>query len=131
MMPVYAVATTEGIQIYHEETEQATILQNTMNNNLSHHIQELSIPTKLLLAHVKLPNDDGCELYEAFLQQQVFFASDGSVVQGSGSYGFIITNETRTLVMECYGRVPYTSMDDISQRAEFYGALVVVLAIQI
>ena len=70
----------------------------------------LALPLHLqqLLQHITLPDDNGYSLIQSCYSNEGLAACDGSVLQGSGSFGFLLTNKSQTSCIKGYGKVPNT-----------------------
>ena len=80
-----------------------------------------------LLPHIKIPKDDGETIAHSVLQGTIIGASDGSVKEKNGTYGYILYDKCSLDKISGYGKVPTTATHPTSQRSEIYGAAATIL----
>ena len=95
------------------------------------YVNALPPPLQCILSNISLPNDDGFSLASDLSTGSVLAASDGSAHTNRGSFGYIITNNDQSSVIQGYGRIPSTYSTPSSQRSEFYGSLALALVLRI
>ena len=83
------------------------------------------------ILHLSVTNDNGYKLVQSLRHGKLMACSDGSVKNGKGTYGFVITNETNDSYIHGYGFVPPSWDKDTSQRVEYFGGLAIVTVLKI
>ena len=88
--------------------------------------EELPESVHHLIQGFKFPVDEGRCIVDALCAGDLVAACDGSVRGQTGTYGYVLSTRDDGIRWCGYGRVPDTTTETTSQRAEFFGAAAVV-----
>lgn len=110
---------------FHDETISSPTL------TLRDHVPYMPSTHQSIMRHVIFPQDDGAEIVQCLNEGHLLTGSDGSVKAGRGSCAFCIGDLGFLNSMKGAYICPSYKNETSSLRAELYGALGIVLCIQL
>ena len=94
-------------------------------------LSQLPQEQRSVLQNLQITHIDETQLHQLFIDKNIFLASDGSVTNLTGTYGYLLSNFEQSIVIEGMGLVPTTATPTQSQRSEYYGAYALTILIKL